>query len=49
MSIKKFDQLIDELKGTINSSEFKYNTLVDTEKIKEGLKIIQNLSRKEKQ
>ena len=49
MSIKKFDQLIDQLKGTINSSEFKYNTLVDTEKIKEGLKTIQNLSRKEKQ
>lgn len=49
MSIKKFDKLIDELKGTINSSEFKYNTLVDTEKIKEGLKTIQNLSRKEKQ
>ena len=49
MSIKKFDKLIDELKGTINSSEFKYNTLVDTEKVKEGLKTIQNLSRKEKQ
>lgn len=49
MSIKKFDQLIDGLKGTINSSEFKYNTLVDTEKVKEGLKTIQNLSRKEKQ
>ena len=49
MSIKKFDQLIDELKGTINSSEFKYNTLVDTEKVKEGLRTIQNLSRKEKQ
>ena len=49
MSIKKFDQLIDQLKGTINNSEFKYNTLVDTKKIKEGLKTIQNLSRKEKQ
>lgn len=49
MSAQKFDKLIDDLKGQINSSEFKYNTLIDTDRIQEGLKTIQNLSRKEKQ
>lgn len=48
MSAQKFDKLIDDLKGTINSSSFKYNTLVDTDKIKEGLQTISNLSQEEK-
>lgn len=48
MSIQKFDKLIDELKGSINSSSFKYNTLVDTDRIKEGLQTISNLSQQEK-